>query len=71
MGGANTTEILTLVARTAILWMVALVILRFIGKRTLGKMGPFDYAVTIMIGEPIITLNGMDNRSDRIPLRGG
>lgn len=46
-------EILTLVGRTAILWFTALVIFRVMGKRTLGKMGPFDFAVAIMIGEAV------------------
>lgn len=51
MNGAG--EILALVGRTGILWLTALVIFRFMGKRTLGKMGPFDYAVMIMIGEAV------------------
>lgn len=46
-------EILTLVGRTALLWVTALVVFRFMGKRTLGKMGPFDFAVAIMIGEAV------------------
>lgn len=46
-------EVLTLVWRTAILWTTALIVFRFMGKRTLGKMGPFDYAVAIMIGESV------------------
>lgn len=47
------TEVATLVGRTAILWLTALVVFRFMGKRTLGKMGPFDFAVSIMIGESV------------------
>lgn len=46
-------EIIALVGRTAILWLTALVVFRLMGKRTLGKMGPFDYAVAIMIGEAV------------------
>lgn len=46
-------EVLTLVGRTTILWLTALIVFRFIGKRTLGKMGPFDFAVAIMIGEAV------------------
>lgn len=46
-------ELLSLIGRTAILWLTALVVFRFMGKRTLGKMGPFDYAVAIMIGEAV------------------
>lgn len=46
-------EVLILAGRTAILWLTALVVFRFMGKRTLGKMGPFDFAVAIMIGEAV------------------
>ncbi|MCY0898155.1 MAG: DUF421 domain-containing protein [Firmicutes bacterium] len=46
-------EVLTLSGRTAILWLTALVVFRFMGKRTLGKMAPFDFAVAIMIGEAV------------------
>lgn len=52
-------EVLILVGRTAILWFTALVVFRFMGKRTLGKMGPFDFAVAIMIGEAVAI--GMEN----------
>ena len=54
-------ELLTLLYRTTILWVVALVVFRVIGKRTLAKLGPFDFAVIIMIGEPIITLDTTEN----------
>ncbi|MCY0878976.1 MAG: DUF421 domain-containing protein [Firmicutes bacterium] len=46
-------EVLALVGRTAVLWLTALVVFRFMGKRTLGKMAPFDFAVAIMIGEAV------------------
>lgn len=46
-------ELLTLVYRTAILYVVALMVFRLMGKRTLAKMGPFDFAVVIMIGEAV------------------
>lgn len=46
-------EVFVLVGRTALLWVTALVVFRFMGKRTLGKMGPFDFAVAIMIGEAV------------------
>lgn len=46
-------ELLTLLYRTAILYIVALVVFRLMGKRTLAKMGPFDFAVIIMIGEAV------------------
>lgn len=50
------TELLTLLYRTAILYIVALAVFRLMGKRTLAKMGPFDFAVIIMIGEPMVDL---------------
>ena len=56
-GEDRVIELLILLYRTAILWIVALVVFRMMGKRTLAKLGPFDFAVIIMIGEPIITLN--------------
>ncbi len=52
-------EVLGAMGRTAILWAVALAVFRMMGKRTLGKMGPFDFAVVIMIGEAVAL--GMEN----------
>ena len=52
-GVRDVEELLTLLYRTAILWMVALVVFRMMGKRTLAKLGPFDFAVIIMIGEAV------------------
>lgn len=46
-------ELLTLLYRTALLWLVALWVFRMMGKRTLAKMGSFDFAVIIMIGEAV------------------
>lgn len=46
-------EVVTLVIRTAVLYIVALIVFRLMGKRTLAKMGPFDFAVIIMIGEAV------------------
>ncbi len=46
-------ELFTLLYRTAILYIVALMVFRLMGKRTLAKMGPFDFAVIIMIGEAV------------------
>jgi len=46
-------EALILIGRTAVLWLTALIVFRLMGKRTLGKMGPFDFAVAIMIGEAV------------------
>ncbi len=46
-------ELLTLLYRTTLLWLVALWVFRMMGKRTLAKMGSFDFAVIIMIGEAV------------------
>ena len=45
--------------RTVVLWAVALAVFRLVGKRTLGKMGAFDFAVIIMMGEA--TAIGMED----------
>lgn len=50
--------------RTALLWVVALSVFRLMGKRTLGKMGAFDIAVIIMMGEAVAI--GMED--SKIPL---
>ncbi len=52
-GEDRVIELLILLYRTAILWIVALVVFRMMGKRTLAKLGPFDFAVIIMIGEAV------------------
>lgn len=52
-GAATFGELGILVYRTAILYVVALMVFRLMGKRTLAKMGPFDFAVIIMIGEAV------------------
>ncbi len=53
IGSERVEELLTLLYRTALLWLVALLVFRMMGKRTLAKMGPFDFAVIIMIGEAV------------------
>lgn len=37
--------------RTAIMFLVALVIVRLMGNRTLGQMTPFDYVILVGIGD--------------------
>ncbi len=53
MRSEQVDELFTLLYRTALLWLVALLVFRMMGKRTLAKMGPFDFAVIIMIGEAV------------------
>jgi uncharacterized membrane protein YcaP (DUF421 family) len=57
-------QVFTSLWRTAVLWAVALTVFRLVGKRTLGKMGAFDFAVIIMMGEA--TAIGMED--DKMPL---
>ncbi|MDI6893650.1 MAG: YetF domain-containing protein [Bacillota bacterium] len=47
------TEILRLVWQAVILYVVVLFIVRLMGKRSVGKLAPFDLAVIIMIGEMV------------------
>lgn len=51
------SDMLTAAWRTALLWGVALTVFRLMGKRTLGKMGAFDIAVIIMLGDPTVRLH--------------
>lgn len=53
IGSERVEELLTLLYRTTLLWLVALWVFRMMGKRTLAKMGSFDFAVIIMIGEAV------------------
>lgn len=46
-------EILRLVWQAVILYVVVLFIVRLMGKRSVGKLAPFDLAVIIMIGEMV------------------
>ncbi len=47
------TEGPILAYRTAILYLLALAVFRLMGKRSMGKMAPFDVAVIIIIGESV------------------
>ena len=58
------TNVLTAAWRTAVLWAVALAVFRMTGKRTLGKLAAFDFAVIIMMGEGVAI--GMED--PKIPL---
>jgi uncharacterized membrane protein YcaP (DUF421 family) len=42
--------------RTAIMFLVALVIVRLMGSRTLGQMTPFDYVILVGIGDIVATV---------------
>ena len=42
-----------ILVRTAIMYLSALVIVRFIGKRGLGQLSPFEYLVVIAMGSAV------------------
>jgi uncharacterized membrane protein YcaP (DUF421 family) len=42
--------LLEIMVRTAVMYMVALGLVRFIGKRGLGQLSPFEYLVVIAMG---------------------
>ncbi len=46
-------EVFPLLYPTAALYFVAFLVFRMMGKRSLGKMAPFDVAVIIIIGEAV------------------
>lgn len=46
-------DIPTQLWRTALLYLVAFVVFRVMGKRSIGHLAPFDVAVIIMIGEAV------------------
>jgi len=60
--GSLLRELGVVVARTVILYVVALIVLRLAGKRTLGKMDTFDFVVTISIGSAVAIGMEADNK---------
>ena len=42
--------LLEIVVRTAIMYLAALILVRFLGKRGLGQLSPFEYLVVIAMG---------------------
>lgn len=46
-------EVLRLAGQAVILYVVVLFLVRLMGKRSVGKLAPFDLAVIIMIGEMV------------------
>jgi uncharacterized membrane protein YcaP (DUF421 family) len=51
LGATFWKELPTQVWHTAVLYAIAFLVLRLMGKRSLGRMAPFDVVVVIMIGE--------------------
>jgi len=50
IGDFSVLLMLEIVVRTAIMYLVALGLVRFIGKRGLGQLSPFEYLVVIAMG---------------------
>jgi len=42
----------SLLWHTGALYVIAFLVIRLMGKRSIGHLAPFDVAVIIMIGEP-------------------
>ncbi len=51
MKGPLHVELLQLLWRTAVIYVLALLVFRAMGKQSVGKLAPFDAAVIIIIGE--------------------
>ncbi|NLK07413.1 MAG: DUF421 domain-containing protein [Firmicutes bacterium] len=45
---------LNLFARTAVLYLVAVVVIRIMGKRQIGQLQPFELVITIIIAELVV-----------------
>jgi uncharacterized membrane protein YcaP (DUF421 family) len=58
-------ELFIVFVRTLLLYTLALVVFRAMGKRTVGKMGPFDFALIIIIGEAVAL--GMEAQNRLLP----
>lgn len=55
-------ELLIVFIRTVILYVLAWLVLRLAGKRTLGKMDTFDFVVTISVGSAVAIGMEADNK---------
>lgn len=65
MDGKLLSELGIVFVRTLLLYAVALIVFRGMGKRTVGKMGPFDIALIIIIGEAVAL--GMEAKNRLLP----
>jgi len=50
LGDASELFLLEIMVRTAIMYVTALCLVRYIGKRGLGQLSPFEYLVVISMG---------------------
>jgi uncharacterized membrane protein YcaP (DUF421 family) len=50
IGDFDSLLLLEIVVRTGFMYLVALLLIRFIGKRGLGQMSPFEYIIVIALG---------------------
>ncbi len=50
------TELLEFTLRVAGMYFLALIMIRFLGKRALGELGPFDFVVMTGVGDTVISV---------------
>lgn len=55
-------EVFVVFVRTIVLYVIALAILRIIGKRSLGKMNAFDFVVAVTFGSAVAIGMEADNK---------
>jgi len=55
-------ELIVVLIRTVILYLLALIVMRLAGKRTLGKMDTFDFVVVVSIGSAVAIGMETDNK---------
>jgi uncharacterized membrane protein YcaP (DUF421 family) len=60
--GSLVHELLVVFARTVALYVLALVVLRLAGKRTVGKMDVFDFVVAVTLGSAVAIGMEADNK---------
>lgn len=48
---ANTIDMLTLLVRCVIIYLIVLLIFRLMGKRQLGELQPFEFVITLIIAD--------------------
>lgn len=47
---------LSFVLKAAVMYFIALVMIRFLGKRALGELGPFDFVVMTGVGHTVVSV---------------
>ena len=47
---------LSFALKAAVMYFMALVMIRFLGKRALGELGPFDFVVMTGVGHTVVSV---------------